>query len=295
MSKRTAANIAMLLGAMIWGAAFVFQNMAMDHIGPFTLGCVRFLLGSLVVLPLTFIKKLRPDPATDPPFPRYLKGGVLCGIFLFLGVTFQQYGIIYTTAGKAGFVTALYMVMVPIFAWGFFKRKVSKIMWLVVAVALAGTFLLCISETLSIGIGDVLVFIGAIFWAFQILALERFGQQLDSIKFSIVQFMTCSVLSAIPMFFLEQPTWAGLSAALGPILYCGILSVGIGFTAQTICLKYADAVVASLLMSTESVFAAVFGFLLLGEVLTARQFIGCVLVFAAVVMSELLPRMIKNR
>lgn len=294
MKKRTAASIGMLVGAMIWGAAFVFQNMAMEHIGPFTLGCIRFLIGSIVVAPLLFIKKLRPDPATEPPFSQYLKSGIICGIFLFFGVTFQQYGIMYTTAGKAGFVTALYMVMVPFFAWAIFKRKVPKVMWLVVAVALVGTFLLCISETLSIQLGDVLVFVGAIFWAFQILALERFGQNLDSIKLSIVQFMTCSILSAIPMFILEQPTMAGMTAALWPILYCGVLSVGVAFTAQVICLKHADAIVATLIMSTESVFAAIFGFLLLNELLSGKQILGCVLVFAAVVMSELLPKMTKS-
>lgn len=279
---------------MIWGAAFVFQNLAMAHIGPFTLGSVRFLLGALVILPLTFIKKLRPARVSDPPFSSYLKSGVVCGVCLFLGVTFQQYGIMYTTAGKAGFVTALYMVLVPFIAWIFFKRRIRKAMWLVVAVALAGTFLLCVSETLSVQLGDVLVFIGAVFWALQILALERFGQNLDSIKLSVVQFAVCSVLSAVPMFALEQPTAAGLAAAAGPVLYCGLLSVGVGFTAQTICLKHIDAVVASLIMSTEAVFAAVFGFLLLNETLSGKQIVGCVLVFAAVAMSELLPKITKK-
>lgn len=292
-NKRTWASLAMLVGAIIWGSAFVFQNLAMEHMGPFTLGATRFLIGSLVILPLVFVKKLQPDPATDPPFSQYLKSGVICGVFLFLGVTFQQYGIMYTTAGKAGFVTALYMVMVPFFAWALFKRKVSKVMWVVVLVALAGTFLLCISETLSIQLGDVLVFIGAIFWAFQILALERLGQNLDSFKLSIIQFMTCAVLSAIPMFLLEHPTMDGIVAGIGPILYVGILSVGVAFTAQTVCLKYADAIVATLIMSTEAVFAAIFGFLILGETLTWRQILGCVLVFAAVVMSELLPKLKK--
>ncbi len=288
----------MVVGTMLWGAAFVFQGLAMDHIGPFTLGCLRFLIGSLVVSPLLSLKPTRPDPATDAPLKDYLIGGLVCGAALFGGVTFQQFGIQYTTAGKAGFITALYMIMVPFFAWLAYRRKIKKIVWLAVVVAMAGTFLLSSSASSAEGsnamLGNGLVFVGAIFWAVQILCLERFGANLNPIKLAVIEFAVCAALSAIPMFVVEHPTLPSIYAALGPILYCGILSVGVAFTAQVICVKHVDAIIATLIMSLESVFAALFGFVLLGEKLGWIQLLGCFLVLCAVLMCELLPQLTKT-
>ncbi len=295
MSKRNAANLLMLLGSIIWGAAFVAQNIGGEIIGPYTFGAIRFFLGSLVLLPVMFFSKRAAvksgaPQAPDAPFSQYIKAGVICGLALFLGSTLQQFGIMQTTAGKAGFVTALYIVLVPIFAFIFLRRKLSARVLIAVVLALVGVFLLCVSEQMSVNRGDIITFAGSIFWAVQILVLEKYSQHLDGLKFAVCEFMTCSLICAVLMFVIEKPTWAQISAAAIPLLYCGLLSVGVGFTAQIICLKYTEPTVASLIMSTESVFSAVFGFLILHEVLSAKQIFGCVLVFAAVILAQIVPR-----
>ncbi len=277
----------MLLGAVIWGVAFVVQGSAMEHIGPFALGAARFLLGALVLIPVYLVSKKRGGGRADAPRGQYLKAGAIVGAVLFAGATLQQYGLVYSTAGRTSFITSLYMVMVPFAAHFLFKRPVGIRAFAAAFTALAGVFLLCAEGGGSaLNIGDVYTFSGALFWAAQILAIERFAGGLDGIKFAIYEFLTCSALSAVCMALFERPSLEGFGAAAGLIAYCGILSVGVGFTAQIICIKYTDPFAASVIMSCESVFGALAGWLLAGESMSARQVVGCALVFAAVIAAQ---------
>lgn len=290
MTKKTLANLMMLIGSMIWGAAFVAQSVGAEYIGAFTFGSIRFFLGTLVLLPMIWFtrkKRVEPDPI---PLRKYITSGFICGVALFLGATLQQFGIMHTTVGKSGFVSALYVVLVPIFAFVIYRRRIHKQVVFAILLSIVGVYLLCVNENFSVNLGDALNFVGAIFWAIQILCIEKFSQGLNGLKFAVCEFMTCSILSGIFMVTIERPTAAAISAALLPLLYAGLLSVGVGFTAQIVCLQYTDPVIASLIMSLESVFSVVFGFLLLHEVLTLRQGFGCVLVFGAVILAQLQPK-----
>ncbi len=292
MSKRTGANLLMVVGTMIWGAAFVAQSVGAEHIGAYTFGSIRFFLGALVVLPAYWITRAR-VPAQqrrpDAPLHKYLLAGLVCGAALFLGALFQQLGIERTTVGKAGFVTVLYVVLVPVFSFFLYRRRIAGRIYISIALALVGIYLLCVNEGFSVNLGDIYTFIGAIFWAVQMLCIERFAQSLNELKFTVFEFLSCSAFGVVMMFAVEKPAWADLRAAAVPLLYSGLLSVGVGFTAQSVCLKYTDPTVASLIMSLESVFAVIFGFLLLGQTLTLRQGIGCALVFGAVILAQIAP------
>ena len=280
----------MVVGAIIWGAAFVAQSIGARYLGPFAFGSIRFVLGSLVLLPVMAIARRGKPEHEDKPIGEYLKAGGICGAALFAGATLQQYGLMYSTAGNAGFVTALYIVLVPLFGCIFLKRKLSPNTLVAVLVATAGVYLLCVSAGFTVNKGDLYTMAGSVCWAVQILCLERFSQKLDGLKFAFYEFMTCSIMSGAAMLIFEHTTWDNITAAALPLLYCGLLSVGVGFTAQIICVKYTDPVVASLIMSTESPFAALFGWLILGETMGARQFFGAALVFAAVILAQLPPR-----
>ena len=272
MSRKTTANLVMLLGAAIWGVAFVFQGNAMDHIGPFTIGATRFFLGAVVLVPLLFItKKNSSVPQPDVPLSHYLKAGIIVGFILFAGAALQQIGLIYTTAGKASFLSSLYMVMVPFASFVVFRRHVGRRAVFAVVLALFGVSLLCLTgDGSGINIGDVYTFLGAIFWTAQILAIEKFAEGLDGIKFAIAEFLSCAAFNAVIMFIVEKPTASALQGALGAILYCGVLSVGVGFTAQILCIKHTDPFSATLIMSTESVFGALAGWLLADESMSVR-------------------------
>lgn len=291
MNKKIAANTALIISAAIWGATFVFQRTSMEVIGPFTMGSLRFFVGSIVIAPVAFVRKRRTSDKTIPAW-RYLKIGILCGAVMFAAISLQQFGLLYTSAGKSGFITSLYMVLVPLLAWVLFRNKIPKSMMAVVALAMTGVFLLCVNEQFTVNAGDILTLVCAVFLALHILLLAHYGKELDSLKLSLVQFLCCAIFSAIPMIWLEQPTWSNIAAAGTPILYCGILSVGFGYTAQTYCLKYVNTTAAALVMSTESVFSAIFGYFFLTEWLSVRQLAGCILVFLAAVTSVLLPKML---
>jgi drug/metabolite transporter (DMT)-like permease len=289
-SKQIAANILMVFGSIIWGGAFVAQSIGADNLGAFTFGAIRFFIGGIIIIPVAVIMSKRKDKKADTATTKdYLIAGVACGAALFLGAYFQQLGLGYTTAGKAGFVTALYIILVPIFGFVLFKRRLSSRVMVATLAALVGIFLLCVSGGFGINIGDLYVFIGSLFWAAQILLIDKFAQKLDGIKFAICEFLSCAAMGAVAMFIFEKPTWAAIQSAWLPLLYCSVLSVGVGFTAQIICQKYTEPTVASLLMSSESVFSVIFGFLILHEALTVRQIVGCVLVFAAVLLAQITP------
>ncbi len=289
--KQIAANLLMLLGSLIWGGAFVAQSIGAESVGAFTFGGIRFLVGTIVILPIMYFMNRKKEKGWDTATTgEYLKGGIICGLSLFFGAYFQQLGLQYTTAGKAGFVTGLYIILVPIFGFILYKRRCGSRVLVATLLALVGIFLLCVSGELGVNIGDFYVFIGSLFWAAQILLIEKFASRLDGLKFAVAEFMTCSVVSLICMAIFEQPTLEGIAAAWIPLAFCGVLSVGVGFTAQIICLQYTDPTVASLLMSSESVFSVIFGFLILHETLAPRQIIGCLLVFGAVLLAQTYPK-----
>ena len=289
--KRLRANLLLLLTAMIWGAAFVAQSVSMDYIGPFTFLCSRSLLGGVVLLPVIAVMgKGEKQSAEQKPGNRKLLliGGICCGVMLFIGSAFQQIGIQYTTAGKAGFITAMYMVLVPICGLFFGKRPSGKT-WGAVVVALAGMYLLCLygSGIESLSRGDLLEMLCALGFTAHILVIDYFSPKVDGVKMSCIQFFTCGILAGIFMLILETPGWDSLRAAALPIAYAGILSSGVGYTLQIVAQKDTQPTVASLLMSLESVFSLIFGWILLKESMSGVELLGCGLMFAAIVWVQL--------
>ena len=289
--KRLRANLLLLLTAMIWGAAFVAQSVSMDYIGPFTFLCSRSILGGVVLLPvIAVMRKGKKQGTGQKPDNRKLLliGGICCGVMLFIGSAFQQIGIQYTTAGKAGFITAMYMVLVPICGLFFGKRPSGKT-WGAVAVALAGMYLLCLygSGIESLSRGDLLEMLCALGFTAHILVIDYFSPKVDGVKMSCVQFFVCGILAGIFMLILETPSWDSLRAAALPIAYAGILSSGVGYTLQIVAQKDTQPTVASLLMSLESVFSLIFGWILLKESMSGVELLGCGLMFAAIVWVQL--------
>ena len=287
MKKIQARNSCLLLlTAIVWGMAFVAQSAGMEHVGPFTFNSVRNIIGGLVLIPV--ILTIRKINGEQRPFVTKIEliGGVCCGVALFAASSFQQQGILYTTVGKAGFITALYVVIVPILVL-FFKKRVSLLTWICVILAIVGLYLLCMTgDSLALNRGDLMVLICAVIFAIHILIIDYFSPKGDGVTMSCIQFLTCGVLAGIGMIF-EQPTVDQIVTAKWPILYAGILSCGVGYTLQIVGQKGVNPTVASLILCLESVVAVVAGWLFLGETLSAREFVGCALMFVAIVMAQL--------
>lgn len=283
----------LLLTAIIWGFAFVAQSVGMDYVGPFTFNCVRFFIGALVLIPcIAFLDKLN---GTEPGVQGEKKhktgreewiGGICCGIALATASCLQQIGIMHTTVGKAGFITACYILLVPIFGL-FFHKKCGILVWIGVILAVAGLYFLCINENLTIGKGDILVFLCAIVFAIHILVIDHFSPKTDGVRMSCIQFFVSGVICLIPTLFLEHPHIAQLITAWQPILYAGVLSCGVAYTLQIIGQKGMNPTVASLILSLESVISVLAGILILREMPTVREVIGCVLMFTAILLAQL--------
>lgn len=280
----------LLVTAIIWGFAFVAQRVGMDYVGPFTFNGVRFALGSLVLLPMIIRnsgRQGRIDTPLDPVGGKMLvAGGALTGLALFAGASLQQVGLVYTTAGNAGFITGLYVVIVPLLGliWG---QRPGGGTWLGAFLAAAGLYLLSVTDTFTIAFGDLLVLIGAFFWAGHVLIIGWLSPRTDSLKLACFQYAVCSVLSLITAVVFETMTVAGIIDALIPILYGGIMSVGIAYTLQVVAQRHAHPAHAAILLSLEAVFAAIGGWILLGERLSARGFTGCTLMLAGMLLSQL--------
>ncbi len=283
------SDLLLLLTAAVWGFAFVAQRAGMDHVGPFIYNALRFAIGALTLLPIIIIsnRKSRPLPNPDPSTSRFtlLRGGIFAGLILFAGATLQQTGLVYTTAGKAGFITGLYVVLVPIMAL-FWKQKVPIGTWIGVVLAAIGLYFLSITGTLSIAKGDTLVLIGSFVWAGHVLLIGRYSPKVDPIKLACMQFALCSVLSLIVSLFAETTTIENIRLAAIPILYGGFFSAGIGFTLQIIAQRDAPPTHASIIMSLETVFAAIGGWWILSEMMTSRMLFGCVLMLVGMLMSS---------
>lgn len=279
------------LTALIWGAAFVAQSVGLDYVGPFTFLAVRTLLGGMVLIPVIYSldKKKKETRQIENPTQEkktLLFGGVLCGIILTIASSLQQLGIKDTSAGKAGFITALYIVIVPIMGI-FLGKKVGLKIWISVILAMVGIYLLSITGGTSIGKGDGFVFLGAVLFSVHILVIDYFSPKVDGVKMSCIQFFVCGFLCSIPMFLMEQPKISSIIAGGIPILYAGILSCGIAYTLQIVAQKNISPMIASLILSMESVFAALSGWIILGEILSPREIAGCIFVFAAIIFAQL--------
>lgn len=287
-------TILLLITALIWGTAFVAQSVGMDYIGPFTFSAARDVIAIIVLIPVILLFTDKGTDGTYPPILQQLKpdritliGGAWCGLVLGAADTLQQVGISMTTAGKAGFITALYIILVPLMGH-FMGHKVPRIIVICVTLAIAGFYLLCINGDFQVSFGDFLVLCCAVFFALHILVIDHFLlKKANSIKLSWVQFATAFLFSGTLTVLFEQPDWSALWAAKWPLLYAGGLSSGVAYTLQIVGQKYTEPTTATLIMSLESVFAALAGWLILGEVMTAKELTGCVLVFAAVILAQI--------
>lgn len=291
MIKNFKGSIMLLITSLIWGTAFVAQSEGMNYVEPFTYNAMRTLLGGVVLIPVIilfrFLDKRNGKEKSSCSLKNTVIGGICCGIVLFIASSFQQSGIAQTTAGKAGFVTALYIVIVPLIGI-FLHKKMPLRMWLFIAIALAGFWLLCIKQDIGISSGDLLVFFGAIFFAVHITVIDYFNEKnTDGVLMSCIQFFTAGLLMLICMFIFEKPTIPNIIGAGGTILYAGIMSCGVAYTLQILGQKHTNPTLATMLMSLESVFAALSGWLILGEKLSIKEFFGCVLIFSAVILAQL--------
>ena len=287
-------NIMLLICATIWGVAFVAQSVGMDYVGPFTFNGVRFLIGGIVLIPCSkFLQRFetRKDFVEDKK--KLLFGGIACGVLMFGATSFQQFGIMQTSVGKTGFITALYVIIVPILGL-LFRRKVQGKIWIGAVVAVIGFYFLCINEGFSIAFGDILVFICAILFAVHIMVVDYLVPYVNGVKLSCIQFLVAGVISTVCMFIFEQPTFDAILSAWQPILYAGVMSCGGAYTLQIVGQQYTNPFLASLILSLESVISVLAGWLILGQVLSIREILGCVLVFAAILIAEIPSPKSKN-
>ncbi len=281
----------MFLAAFIWGVAFVAQSVGMDYMGPFTFNGARFLMGSLVLLPLVYIrrKKDREKGAPHPGLKVTFKGGICCGLALCSAALLQQFGIMFTTVGKAGFITTLYIIIVPVISIFLGKKATGKV-WAGAGLAAFGMYLLCMSERLALSRGDTYVFLCAIIFSIHILVIDHFSAKADGVELSCIQFLTAGVISSILAFIFEGPKVSYLIDGIVPLAYAGIMSSGVAYTLQVIGQKDTDPTVASLILSLESVVSMLAGWVILGQALSRRELLGCGLVFGAVVLVQLPER-----
>ena len=277
-------TVQLFLAAFIWGVAFVAQRAGMDHVGPFTFNAVRNLLGALVLLPVLALRREKTGSGNGKTL---LAGGLCCGLCLCVAGNLQQVGIQYTTVGKAGFLTACYIVLVPILGI-LLGRRCSRLLWAAVGLAVLGLYLLCMhADTFALSKGDGLMLCCSLVFAMHILSIDHFSPRVDPVGLSCIQFLVCSLASAFLAVIFERPNLADIKAAWLPIGYAGILSCGVAYTLQVAGQKGADPTVSSLILSLESCVAVLAGWILLGQKLSARELLGCVVMFVAIVLAQL--------
>ena len=284
--KSLRSDLILLLAAIIWGFAFVAQRIGMDYVGPFTYNGVRFALGTIILLPFLYINAKKTEPLIKVSRPsdrrKIIIGSLMTGLFLFGGVALQQLGLQQTTAGKAGFITGLYVVLVPIVGL-FFGQRSHLTMWIGAALSVCGLYLLSMTSTFSIDPGDKLVLYCAVIFTFHVLFIAWLSPMMDSFLLAIIQFSICALLNLIIAFAIESVTITSIMQAWLPIAYGGILSVGVAYTLQVIAQKTAHPAYASIILSLEAVFAVLGGWLILNEQLTQRMIIGCLLMLVGMV------------
>ncbi|MBZ4684440.1 MAG: hypothetical protein JG774_185 [Desulfomicrobiaceae bacterium] len=284
--QETTANLLLGLTALIWGLAFTAQRMGMDFMGPLTFNGIRFLLGGLTLIPLAWGLGERTLPALW-----MLRRGMVLGVVLFLGAWLQQLGICWTTAGNAGFITGLYVLLVPVLGYPFGQRA-GLGTWTGACLALTGMYLLSVTEGFSMNRGDVFVLFSAVFWAVHVLAIGRFSTGLragEAVVLSIIQFLTCGLISLAGALATETVALGGIRQGIVPILYGGLGSVGVAYTLQVIAQRHARPAPAAIILSLEAVFAALGGWAILGETMTLRAMFGCVLMLTGTITAQLRP------
>ena len=288
MSKEIKSVFVLLLTAAIWGLAFVAQRVGMDHMGAFAFNGIRFALGSISLLPVIYFfgkKSDNEEEKIDADLKTTIVSGIIAGCILFIAASLQQVGLMYTTAGKAGFITSLYIVLVPIYGI-FLKQKTHYTTWIGAVIAVIGLYLLSINEAFIIEYGDRLEIIGAFFWAAHIQVIGKFVKKVDAIKLSSVQFAVCAILSMITAFIFEDVDFSGIQNALVPLFYGGVLSAGVAYTLQAVGQKHAKPSHAAIALSMEAVFAAIGGILLLQETLPMKGYLGCALMLAGMLITQ---------
>ncbi len=296
MKRKSTNNFLLALTAFIWGSAFVAQSVGMDYLGPFTFNSIRCLMGGIVLIPVLLLFKRNGRKKSQEQVAEVagagigsrkdlIVGGICCGLALAAGSSLQQIGLVYTTAGKAGFITALYIVIVPVMGILLGKRVGLKV-WIGVVLAATGMYFLCITEGFSIAKGDFFVFLCAAAFSVHILVIDSFAPKVDGVALSCIQFFVCGILCAVPMLVSEQPQISQIMEAWVPLAYAGVLSCGVAYTLQVVAQKNTDPAVASLILSLESVFSVLAGWVILGERLSGRERFGCALVFTAVILAQ---------
>ncbi len=291
-NKKTLGNFILLLTAFIWGMSFAFQKEGVTTIEPFTFGASRCLLSAISVGIVAFISE-RGKKRTKEYKRTTIKGGIICGIFLTVATNLQQLGLVRTSAGKGAFITALYMLLIPIFSLIFFRKKINLQSWIAVGIGIIGMYLLCITAGSTIETGDFYIIGCAIFFAFQMLAVDQYANIANPLVMSTIQFIINAIVSGAIAFIFETPSLAGINSVLPEILYCGILSGGAGYTLQMIGQGMTDPTSAGLLLSFESVFGAIGGALMLHERMSVKEIIGAVVMFIAIILVQL-PSKNKN-
>ena len=278
----------LFMAALIWGFAFAFQSQGMDYMGPMTFNGTRYFIGAAVLVPVIFLLR-RPGKKkalSKQDVKVTVLGGVVCGLCLFGASSLQQFGIQYTSVGKAGFLTTLYIILVPIIGI-FFKKKVSVVVWIGAILSVIGMYLLCVSETMSLNKGDILAFCCAIIFAFHIMAVDYFAPKTNGVVLSCIQFLTSGTCAMIVAFIFEKPTMTEIVNGIIPLLYVGVMSSGVAYTLQVLGQKNADPTIASLIMSLESAVSVLGGWLILHQKLTVKELLGCLLMFIAVIGVQL--------
>ncbi len=286
-------SLMLLACALICGLSFVAQSVGSEHVGPFTFNGIRSLIGAFFLIPcvIFFDKQAGKSfsiwgTANKIERRNLVTGGIICGIILTIASTLQQFGIGYTSVGKAGFITTLYIIIVPLLGL-IFHKPATKLQWFSVLIASVGLYFICITENFSVNYGDMIILLCSCFFALHIIVIERFSVMVDGVRMSLLQFAICGILSLPAILFYEIPTEETLGQAWLPILYAGIMSCGIAYTLQILGQKYVNVVLASIILSMESVFSVLAGWLLLGEQLALREIAGCALVFSAIILAQL--------
>ena len=294
--KALRGSLLLLLGAVIWGAAFAAQRAGMDHVGPFTFSGVRMLLAGIVMIPASMLSRRKAGPVTVEVQKKQRRGGLICGLLLFFATSLQQIGLVYTSAGKAGFITALYVVLVPVAGWVFLRKQPGKMIWAGVGMAVIALYLLCVpAEGFVIEKGDALLLGCAVCFTGQILCVDHYAPQVDGLTLARDEFLITGALSMIIAVFTEEIRMDGILEAAFPIIYSGVFSGAVGYSLQIIGQRDVNPTVASLVMCLEAVFAVLTGAILLGERMTGREIAGCVLMFCAVILAQLSAAFKGNR
>ena len=286
MDKQVRTNLLLILTALIWGFAFVAQQVGMDYLGPFTFTSIRFFIGCIVLLPFILLMDRRNQTQEKTSWKLLVIGGICCGLPLGAATAVQQFALLTSPAGKVGFLTALYILFVPILGI-FLKKKIGIQVWISVLIAVAGMYLLCINGSFSLKKGDALAIVCSIIFAIQILFVDYYSPQISGLKLACAEFLVAGIANGILMLLFESPSKESIFSAAIPLLYTGVLSSGIAYTLQIIAQKDAQPSVAALIMSLESVFSVIGAWLVLHQTMSLQETLGCILMFAAIVLAQL--------